>query len=243
MQQLAGPARPGDPNRVDLRFGTDAAGELYLLAKANGKIWKVTGTRTFAGWRRGRHPGGRRRRRATTGRRSPRRSGSSPATEAILDRARRRAARPAPAVRVRGADQGPGVRSVEINAQVRLDTPVTITNRDVIIVFGYRSDTRVLLRAPVDRQHDLPAQRHLPGQQRRPVADRPPVERLPRRATRPLWTRSGTASAWCTSPATGRDRRLRRRLEAPADDRHRTPRSAPAGSASARSTTSAGCAT
>ncbi|WP_255375807.1 sorbosone dehydrogenase family protein [Saccharomonospora sp. CUA-673] len=28
--------------RVDLRFGADAEGELYLLAKANGKIWKVT---------------------------------------------------------------------------------------------------------------------------------------------------------------------------------------------------------
>jgi hypothetical protein len=32
--------------RVDLRFGSDADGELYLVAKANGKIWKVTGART-----------------------------------------------------------------------------------------------------------------------------------------------------------------------------------------------------
>ncbi|MEV1113715.1 PQQ-dependent sugar dehydrogenase [Actinosynnema sp. NPDC049800] len=31
--------------RVDLRFGTDAAGELYLLAKADGRIWRVVGTR------------------------------------------------------------------------------------------------------------------------------------------------------------------------------------------------------
>ena len=30
-------------SRVDLRFGSDAAGELYLIAKANGKIWRVTG--------------------------------------------------------------------------------------------------------------------------------------------------------------------------------------------------------
>jgi hypothetical protein len=37
MQDLAGGAR------VDLRFGRDAHGELYLLSKANGKIWKVTG--------------------------------------------------------------------------------------------------------------------------------------------------------------------------------------------------------
>jgi Glucose / Sorbosone dehydrogenase len=31
--------------RTDLRFGTDAANNLYLLSKANGKIWKVTGAR------------------------------------------------------------------------------------------------------------------------------------------------------------------------------------------------------
>lgn len=34
-----------DDHRVDLRFGVDAKGELYLLAKANGKVWKVVGTR------------------------------------------------------------------------------------------------------------------------------------------------------------------------------------------------------
>ncbi|MDF9714552.1 PQQ-dependent sugar dehydrogenase [Nocardioides sp. ChNu-153] len=39
MTDLAG------DTRVDLRFGTDSAGELYLLAKANGKVWKVVGTK------------------------------------------------------------------------------------------------------------------------------------------------------------------------------------------------------
>ena len=39
MQELA-----GDP-RVDLRLGQDDAGEIYVLSKANGKIWKVTGAR------------------------------------------------------------------------------------------------------------------------------------------------------------------------------------------------------
>lgn len=34
--------------RVDLRFGSDADGELYLVSKANGKIWKVTGARTVS---------------------------------------------------------------------------------------------------------------------------------------------------------------------------------------------------
>ncbi len=39
MQDLAG------DSRVDMRFGIDRAGELYVLAKANGRAWKVTGTR------------------------------------------------------------------------------------------------------------------------------------------------------------------------------------------------------
>jgi hypothetical protein len=38
------PQLVGD-SRVDLHFGTDADHNLYLLAKANGKIWKVTGAR------------------------------------------------------------------------------------------------------------------------------------------------------------------------------------------------------
>jgi hypothetical protein len=36
---------------------------------------------------------------------------------------------------------GPVYASVDLRAQVRLDEPVELTNRDVIIVFGYRSDT------------------------------------------------------------------------------------------------------
>lgn len=39
MQELAG------HTRVDLRFGMDNAGELYVLSKANGKIWKITRAR------------------------------------------------------------------------------------------------------------------------------------------------------------------------------------------------------
>ena len=37
--------------------------------------------------------------------------------------------------------KGPAFGSVQIDASVRLDTPVAESNRDVIIVFGYRSDT------------------------------------------------------------------------------------------------------
>jgi hypothetical protein len=39
MADLAG------STRVDLRFGTNNAGDLFILSKANGRIWKVTGTR------------------------------------------------------------------------------------------------------------------------------------------------------------------------------------------------------
>lgn len=42
IEQLAG------DDRIDLRFGLDSAGDLYLMAKANGKIWKVTGVRGSA---------------------------------------------------------------------------------------------------------------------------------------------------------------------------------------------------
>ncbi|HEY8479666.1 MAG TPA: hypothetical protein VIL71_07540, partial [Spirillospora sp.] len=37
--------------------------------------------------------------------------------------------------------KGPAFGSVRIDAEVRLDTPVSVSNRDVIIVFGYRDDT------------------------------------------------------------------------------------------------------
>ncbi|HEV2779304.1 MAG TPA: PQQ-dependent sugar dehydrogenase [Actinophytocola sp.] len=42
MQDLAG------STRVDVRFGTDRRGDLYVMAKANGKIWKVTGVSCVA---------------------------------------------------------------------------------------------------------------------------------------------------------------------------------------------------
>jgi Carbohydrate binding module (family 35) len=41
--QTSMPALAGD-DRVDMRFGIDRAGELYVFAKANGRVWRVTGT-------------------------------------------------------------------------------------------------------------------------------------------------------------------------------------------------------
>ncbi|HCT77154.1 MAG TPA: hypothetical protein DGT23_11300, partial [Micromonosporaceae bacterium] len=45
--QTTMPSLAGD-SRVDLRFGIDRSGALYVLSKANGKIWKVTGTQGSA---------------------------------------------------------------------------------------------------------------------------------------------------------------------------------------------------
>ncbi|MER6592532.1 PQQ-dependent sugar dehydrogenase [Micromonospora purpureochromogenes] len=140
MQDLSGPGAPGNPERVDLRFGTDAAGELYILAKANGKIWKVTDTQEFAsgdvGKTRLHKPSGL--------------DSWAPVTpskwqfdkdEVILAEAG--VSRPGPRRPFEYAvvTDGPEWSSAEIEADVRLDTPVEVSNRDVIIVFGWRSDT------------------------------------------------------------------------------------------------------
>jgi hypothetical protein len=52
---------------------------------------------------------------------------------------------------------GPEFRSVQFDAEVRLDTPVPIVNRDVVVIFGYQSPTRfyyVHLAAKVDPVHN-----------------------------------------------------------------------------------------
>jgi Glucose / Sorbosone dehydrogenase len=140
MQDLSGPGAPGSPERVDLRFGTDAAGELYLLAKANGKIWKVTGTRIFASGAVGDTVVD-----ETTGA-----ANWAPVTpskwrfdkdEVILAEAGVNRPGPRRPFEYAVLTAGPAWSSVEIEAQVRLDTPVEVSNRDVIIIFGWRSDT------------------------------------------------------------------------------------------------------
>ncbi|HCT79735.1 MAG TPA: hypothetical protein DGG94_10415 [Micromonosporaceae bacterium] len=135
MKDLAGDAR------VDLRFGTDAHGEIYLLSKANGKIWKITGARHFAGCDVG----------DTTVSNVMAKRNWAPVTpakwrfpgkEVIL--AEPGVARPGPRRPFEYAvlTAGPTFGSTQIDAEVRLDTPVEVSNRDVILVFGYRSDTQ-----------------------------------------------------------------------------------------------------
>lgn len=134
MRELAGHAR------VDLRFGRDAEGELYLIAKANGKIWKVVGTEHFADCR----VGGTRV--AANGARD-----WTPVTpekwrfrgdQAILAEAGEPRSGPRRPFEYAVLSDGPELRSARTEAEVRLDTPVEVTNRDVIVVFGHQSDTR-----------------------------------------------------------------------------------------------------
>ncbi|WP_370947173.1 sorbosone dehydrogenase family protein [Amycolatopsis sp. cg5] len=135
MQELA-----GDP-RVDLRFGQDQSGELYLTAKANGKIWKITGTRRFADCRVGHTEVSH----ATSARDwapvTPAKW-QFPGREVVLAQAGEQRPGPRRPFEYAVLTKGPVFGSVRIDAEVRLDTPVDIPNRDVIIVFGYQSDTQ-----------------------------------------------------------------------------------------------------
>jgi hypothetical protein len=135
MQDLAG------DDRVDLRFGRDGDGELYILSKANGTIWKVTGVRQFAGCDTG----------DTVVDDVTGEENWDPVTpekwafegnQVILTEPG--VARPGPRRPFEYAvlTEGPEFSSVQIDAEVRIDTPVEISNRDVIIVFGWQSDTQ-----------------------------------------------------------------------------------------------------
>jgi glucose/arabinose dehydrogenase len=131
----------GDPNRVDPRFGRDADGELYLLSKGNGRIWKITGTKHFASC----DPAG------TTVTDAMHQQDWAPITpskwqfpgdQVILAEPGEQRPGPRRPFEYAVLTKGPAFQNVRIDAQVRIDTPVEITNRDVIVVFGYRSDTQ-----------------------------------------------------------------------------------------------------
>ncbi|WP_330247261.1 PQQ-dependent sugar dehydrogenase [Streptomyces sp. NBC_00562] len=135
MRDLAG------DQRVDLRFGSDRSGGLYIVSKANGKVWKVTGTRTFADCEVGNTP--------TTHTTGP--DNWAPVTPAKWAYTTRETIMTEPGVARPGPRRpfeyavltaGPRYSSVTVEAEVRIDTPVEITNRDVILIWDYQSDTR-----------------------------------------------------------------------------------------------------
>ncbi|MEV6110517.1 PQQ-dependent sugar dehydrogenase [Streptomyces sp. NPDC051940] len=140
MQGLQADTVVGDVNRVDLRFGRNSAGELFVLNKGDGKIYKVTDTRRFASC-----------------------EGDSVTQTDLMDAgnwdpvtpskwqfpgdqvilAEAGVARPGPRRPFEYAvlKNGPVLGDAQVDAEVRLDTPVSVSNRDVIIVFGWKSDT------------------------------------------------------------------------------------------------------
>ncbi|MEI5525001.1 PQQ-dependent sugar dehydrogenase [Streptomyces brasiliscabiei] len=136
MRDLAG------SNRVDLHFGRDAAGELYLLSKANGRIWKITGTREFASC----DTSGSRLTHVMDGRNWAPVTPSKwrfPGREAVLAEAGVQRPGPRRPFEYAVLTAGPAAYGdVRIDAEVRIDTPVDTPNRDVIIVFDHQSDTR-----------------------------------------------------------------------------------------------------
>ncbi|GGV31190.1 hypothetical protein GCM10010182_63200 [Actinomadura cremea] len=134
MQDMAG------DERVDLRIGSDAKGELYLLSKANGTIWKIVGTRDFAECRTGPARVGHA---TSAGDWSPVTPSKWTFEHGQVVLAEAGEARPGPRRPFEYAvlNKGPEFASTQIDAEVRLDTPVAESNRDVIVVFGYRDDT------------------------------------------------------------------------------------------------------
>ncbi|TWP53838.1 PQQ-dependent sugar dehydrogenase [Lentzea tibetensis] len=129
-------------SRVDLRFGQDAAGELYVLAKANGRIWKITGTvQTFEACDTGGDTVS-----GVTGKGDWKAITPSrwqfPGSEVVLSKAGTQRPGPRRPNEYAVVTKGPVFGSTVIDAQVRLDTPVSQKDRDVIIVFGHQSDTK-----------------------------------------------------------------------------------------------------
>lgn len=134
MRALAG------VNRVDFRLGTDAAGELFVLAKANGRIWRVTSAESHASCQTGDTVVTDVMDREDWAPQTPSKW-QFPGTEVILAQAGTNPGPPRRPFEFAVLEAGPAFESVQIDAEVRLDTPVSISNRDVILVFGYQSAT------------------------------------------------------------------------------------------------------
>lgn len=114
-------------------------GEWYLLAEVDGRAWRVTGGKRFADCEVG-HT-------RVTAHGAGDWLPKTPAKwrfrgdEIVLTEEGVAPPGPRRPFEYAVLTEGPVFGSVRIDTKVRLDTPVEVTNRDVIIVFGYRSDT------------------------------------------------------------------------------------------------------
>ncbi|WP_199742376.1 PQQ-dependent sugar dehydrogenase [Streptomyces triticirhizae] len=141
MAELAG------GGRVDLRFGQDAEGRLYLLSKANGKVWRVTEVTGDAGQRP--TPG------CAVGDTVTTDVGEAadwaPLTpglwrfengEVIQTAAGEEPSGPRRPFEYAVLTAGPAYSSFVYEATVRIDEPVTRNDRDVVLIYHYVSPTR-----------------------------------------------------------------------------------------------------
>jgi glucose/arabinose dehydrogenase len=132
MQDLTG------LDRIDLRFGQDSTGQLYVSSKGSGSIWKITDAK--------RVPPGHGKVTVTDVMNEADWAPITPSKwqftgeEVILAEAG--SARPGPRRPFEYAilTEGPEWRKMEVEAQVRVDVPTPI-GRDVIVFFGWQSDT------------------------------------------------------------------------------------------------------
>ncbi|MEV7007931.1 PQQ-dependent sugar dehydrogenase [Streptosporangium sp. NPDC051022] len=134
MEQLAG------NERVDFRLGVDGGGELFVLSKANGRIWRVTRPPQHAGCSVGTVRVGEVTARSDWAPRTPAKW-RFPGDEVILTEPGTEPPGPRRPFEFATLRTGPEFASVQIDAEIRLDESVDVDERDVVMVFGYRSDT------------------------------------------------------------------------------------------------------
>lgn len=136
MRDLAG------SSRVDFRIGADAEGELYVTSKANGKIWTVASHAAVDAC-------------APTDETvvtdvldpedwnpiSPEKWEFT-GEEGVLLEMGTPPEGPRRPFEIATLQAGPEYTNVRIDAAVRIDEPVSVNQRDVVLVFGYQSPTR-----------------------------------------------------------------------------------------------------
>lgn len=132
-------------SRVDLRFGQDADGELYLLSKATGHIWRVAdvtgddraldacvaGTEVVSGV-------------SAAGNWDPLTSAkwAFSGGQVILTQQGTTPSDPRRPSEYAVLTAGPAWTSFRLEAEVRIDEPVSVNQRDVVLLWDFLSDTR-----------------------------------------------------------------------------------------------------
>ncbi|RIJ70598.1 hypothetical protein D1871_18615 [Nakamurella silvestris] len=134
----------GTNARADLRFGQDAKGELYLTSKADGRIWKITGV-SGAPVAPTCGPG------TTVVENVSAAADWAPQTPSLWEfsngqiiqtKVGNEPTGPRRPYEFAVLTAGQEFTSLSYRSQVRIDEPVSVSNRDVILVFNYQTPTK-----------------------------------------------------------------------------------------------------